>query len=79
MCMSVLLTYMMHVPICVSSTQGDQKRVLDLLQRELGMIVSRIWGLEIEPGLYCVLNLRHLSCPFIIIVVSVSVVSILLF
>lgn len=43
------------------------------------MIVSRMWGLEIEPGLYCVLNLRHLSYPFTLIVVSVSVVSILLF
>lgn len=43
------------------------------------MIVSRVWGLKIEPGLYCVLNLRHLSYPFIIIVVSVSVVIILLF
>lgn len=45
-----LTVFKICIIICACSDCGSQKRMLDLLELELQLIVADMWVIEIEPG-----------------------------
>jgi hypothetical protein len=47
------LRLFLHVWMCVPGVQGGEKRVLDPLILELGLVASLLWVLKTELGVLC--------------------------